>query len=137
MPTHRSVMVVQIMKLRIAATAVLLAGLSIPSIAQTTGGAPAAGPAAAPAATTHKIVVIYHVRDYPTWYASYQGFAAQRAAAGLRNGQVFRSVSDPNTVVIYSEVDDLGKYSAFLNSPELKAEQQKSGALGPPEAFTK
>jgi heme-degrading monooxygenase HmoA len=125
------------MKLKIAAMAILLAGLSMPSSAQTTGGAPAAGPAAAPATATHKIVAIYHVKDYPTWYASYQAFAAQRAAAGLRNGQVFRSVSDPNTVVIYSEVDDLSKYAAFLNSPDLKAEQQKSGILGPPEVLTK
>jgi len=128
-----SVMVVHVRKLKSAATAVLLAGLSIPSIAQTTGGAPAA----APATTTHKIVAVYHVKDYPTWYASYQGFASQRAAAGLRNGQVFRSVSDPNMVVIYSEVDDMSKYAAFLNSPELKAEQQKSGTLGPPETFAK
>lgn len=125
------------MKLKIAAMAILLAGFSVPCSAQTTGGAPAAGPAAAPAAATHKIVAIYHVKDYPTWYASYQAFAAQRAAAGLRNGQVFRSVTDPNTVVIYSEVDDLSKYAAFLNSPELKAEQQKSGILGPPEVLTK
>jgi quinol monooxygenase YgiN len=137
MPTHRFCDGGTNMKLRIAATAVLLAGLSIPSIAQTTGGAPAAGPAAAPGSATHKIVAIYRVKDYPTWYANYQAFAAQRAAAGLRNAQVFRSVSDPNTIVIYSEVDDLGKYAAFLNSPELKAEQQRSGIMGPPDVLTK
>jgi hypothetical protein len=80
---------------------------------------------------------IYRVKDFAAWYADYQQYTARREAAGLKNGRVFRSITDPNMVAIYSEVDDLSKIAAFRNDPATVAEQQKGGVVSPADVFTK
>jgi hypothetical protein len=122
------------MKIVTAVVALLLAAGSAPSIAQTAGGVPPATPGV-PA--LHKSVAIYRVKDFATWYAAYQQYTTQREAMGLKNGRVFRSVTDPNMVAIYSEVDDLNKIATFRTSPATIAEQEKGGVLPPTDIFTK
>jgi hypothetical protein len=107
-----------------------LAFSAVPSIAQTNGTA------TMPTTASHKMVSIVRITDYAKWLASFNGFEAQRESqGGLRNPQILRGVTDPNTVAILFDIDDVGKARAFMASQQLRSATESGGVVGSPTIF--
>ncbi len=78
-------------------------------------------------------LTIHHkVKDYAMWRTGYNEHEKSRVSAGLTNGRVFRSVEDPNDVVILQDVADVARARTWLGSDDLKASMQKNGVIGSP-----
>ena len=69
------------------------------------------------------------VEDYARWKTVYQAGEAARQAAGWQDRQVFRNPEDPNEIVILTEVDDLERARAYVESEEVRRRQRASGLL--------
>jgi hypothetical protein len=72
------------------------------------------------------------VKDYNTWRTGYDGNEKSRLSAGITNGRVFRSVEDPNDLVVLQDAADVAKARSWLGSDDMKATMQKSGVIGSP-----
>jgi hypothetical protein len=76
---------------------------------------------------------IHHkVKDYATWRKGYDEHEKSRLTAGVTNGRVFRSIEDPNDIVVFQDVADVPKARAWLAGEELKTAMQKAGVIGEP-----
>ena len=78
------------------------------------------------------LTVHLKVKDFNAWRTSYNGHEKDRATAGITNGRVFQSPSDPNDVVILQDVSDVAKARTWLGSSEMKSVLEKSGVVGSP-----
>jgi hypothetical protein len=78
------------------------------------------------------LTVHLRVKDYATWRTGYDGHAGSRLSAGITNSRVFRSLEDPNDLVILQDCADVSKARTWLGSDEMKAAMQKNGVIGSP-----
>jgi hypothetical protein len=79
-------------------------------------------------------MIIHHrVQNYEAWRPVYDAHEPTRNAAGLSNGQVFRSAEDPDDLVILFDMADRQKAEAFVASEDLKVAMQRSGVQGKPD----
>ena len=78
------------------------------------------------------VTVHIKVKDYATWRTAYDGHEKSRVSAGITNGRVFRSVEDPNDLVVLQDAADVAKARSWLGSDDMKATMQKSGVIGSP-----
>ena len=74
----------------------------------------------------------FKVKDFNAWQTSYNGNEKNRASAGITKSKVFRSVADPNDVLILQDVADVAKARTWYGSSEMKTLMEKSGVLGSP-----
>jgi hypothetical protein len=72
----------------------------------------------------------FKVKDFGAWRQTYNSDEKGRSAAGITNGQVFRSADDPNDVVILQDVADESKARSWLGSESVKAAMQNGGVIG-------
>jgi quinol monooxygenase YgiN len=56
-----------------------------------------------------------------------------REKAGMKNVQVYRDVDNPTAALVWSEVDDIAKARAILDSPELRNAMREAGVVGAPK----
>lgn len=82
--------------------------------------------------TNENLTVHLKVKDYAAWRTGYDGREKGRLSAGITNGRVFRSLEDPNDVVVLQDVTDVAKARTWLTSDDSKAAMQKSGVIGSP-----
>jgi len=78
------------------------------------------------------VLGVFKVEDFEKWkagFASPEG-VAMRKSGGMRSYRLFRTDGDPNKLVILSEFDDLDTARKFMQSDELRAAHQQSGAVG-------
>ena len=73
------------------------------------------------------------IGDYAKWRAGFDKAAPLREKAGLKNIQIYRDVDNPNSVLIWSEVDDLANARAVLDGPEARKAMQEAGVVGAPK----
>jgi hypothetical protein len=74
------------------------------------------------------------VRDYETALKAYAMDAADRKGAGLTDLAVLQLDDDPNNLLILWAVRDIGRATAFFDSPALAAHMAKNaGVVGAPE----
>jgi len=71
------------------------------------------------------------VEDYAKWKSEFDGVAAMRKAGGEKSYQIFRTVDDPNTLVLLCEWDSLDKLQKYNRSEELREAMQKAGVVDP------
>ena len=81
---------------------------------------------------TENLTMHCKVKDYAAWRASYDSSEKMRQSAGIMNGRVFRSVEDPNDVVVIQDVTDETKALTWLDSEQLKTGMRNSGVMGAP-----
>jgi hypothetical protein len=81
---------------------------------------------------TENLTTHCKVKDYAAWRANYDGSEKLRQSAGITNGRVFRSVDDPNDIVVIEDVADETKAHAWLDSDQLKTGMKNSGVMGMP-----
>ena len=51
----------------------------------------------------------------------------------MKNVQVYRDVDNPTAALVWSEVDDIAKARAILDSPELRNAMREAGVVGAPK----
>ena len=84
------------------------------------------------------MIARYKVSDYAKWRSMYDSRDSMRAANGLRNYVIGRSVTDSNMVMVAVKANDLEKAKAFTQSATLKTAMQKGHVVGTPKFnFTK
>jgi quinol monooxygenase YgiN len=78
------------------------------------------------------------VEDYARWKEAFDGAKtiAARKAGGETSYQVFRTVEDPNTLVLLFTWDSLEKLQQYAQSPTLRELMQQSGVIDPGESLT-
>jgi len=77
----------------------------------------------------------HKVNDYGIWKRVYDEFASVRQENGVTGASVHRDASDPNTIIITHQFNDVDAAMAFANSEELKSAMGKAGVAGPPEIW--
>jgi quinol monooxygenase YgiN len=77
-----------------------------------------------------KIATQLTIGDYAKWRAGFDKATPFRQKAGMKNVQVYRDVDNPNAALVWSEVDDIAKARAVLESPELRIAMQQAGVVG-------
>ena len=80
-----------------------------------------------------KIATQITIGDYAKWRAGFDKAAPFREKAGMKNVQVYRDVDNPTAALVWSEVDDIAKARAILDSPELRNAMREAGVVGAPK----
>ena len=81
------------------------------------------------------LVIRHKVEDYARWKPIFDEHGATRKAAGSRGGRLFRSVEDPNELVIVFEWDELDKARRFAQSEDLRRAMQRAGVADRPDVY--
>ncbi len=81
------------------------------------------------------IFLRHSVADYDAWRPLYDDDVARRDTAGLTEVGVFRDASDPNSVLLVWDTDDVSGFEAMLADEGLKAVMDEAGVTGPPEVW--
>jgi hypothetical protein len=84
-------------------------------------------------APQHMMIVRHKVADFDKWLTSYEAHDSIRLASGVHSYVIGRGLTDPNTILVATKVDDIEKAKAFGKSPQLKQAMQKSGVKGMPD----
>ncbi|MEO6355188.1 MAG: hypothetical protein ABIU77_22590, partial [Ferruginibacter sp.] len=83
---------------------------------------------------TQWVTITHKVKDYAAWLKVYDGEGpSTRAANGMVDVLLSRSVDDSNTVHIVFDIKDMAKAKARMNSPELKKLMTNAGVTGAPK----
>ena len=72
----------------------------------------------------------HRVEDFDRWYEVFKRDAGAQQAAGIRTKYVMRDAEDPNTVVMWFEVEDKARALAFTETPEAAEAGREAGAVG-------
>ena len=84
--------------------------------------------------TPENIMTVRHkVADYNKWLANFESADSMKAANGLHNYVIGRSVDDTSMLLVATKADDIAKAKAFGNSAELKARMKDYGVTGKPD----
>ncbi len=78
------------------------------------------------------LLIRQNVTDYAQWKSAFDAHSVTRQANGSRGGQLLRSASDPNELVVLLEWDDLERARQFAQSDELREVMQRAGVVGHP-----
>jgi heme-degrading monooxygenase HmoA len=78
------------------------------------------------------VIVKHKVADYARWKAIFDADSANRQAGGSRGGQLFRSASDPNELVVLLEWDLLETARQYAQSEDFHEVMQRAGVVGRP-----
>jgi quinol monooxygenase YgiN len=81
------------------------------------------------------LFVRHKVSDYDSWKRVYDDFAPVRKERGVTGASVYRDASEPSTVIVTHQFNDLGSAKAFADSKELKEAMANAGVAGPPELW--
>lgn len=73
------------------------------------------------------VLSILKVEDYARWKSDWDSSVDMRKASGQKSYQIFRTVDDPNTLVLFIEWDSLDNVRRFVQSEELREALQRSG----------
>jgi quinol monooxygenase YgiN len=85
--------------------------------------------------STDRLSVAHHVKDFAAWLKVFDAEGpATRAANGLVDRSLARSLVDSNMVYIIFAVTDMAKAKARLTSPDLKKIMTDAGVDSPPTA---
>lgn len=82
---------------------------------------------------TARLQIVHKVKDYDAWLEGYEAEgAATRAANGMTEFALARSIDDPNLVHIAFTVSDMNKVKERLADPALKKIMMDAGVVGEP-----
>jgi hypothetical protein len=81
------------------------------------------------------LMVVHEVGSFEKWKPVYDAHAPARAAAGLKEVELFRNIDNPDEVVLLFSADHLGKAKAFVASKDLREAMRKAGVKGKPKIY--
>lgn len=69
--------------------------------------------------------------DYDRWFAEHDGPGATEARLeyGITNGPFYRDDSDPNTVLVHLNVEDIDRATGWFRDARFKAAAQRAGRV--------
>jgi hypothetical protein len=106
---------------------------TVTNTTDTTSAAPANAPVNTVVTTPENLMIVRHkVANYDKWLTSFESADSLKAAHGLHNDVVGRTVNDSNILVVATTADDPSKAKAFGSSAELKQAMQKSNVISKP-----
>lgn len=76
--------------------------------------------------------VKHKVADYDKWREGFDAALETRKSGGEKSFKVFRTVDDPNDVIVLAEWDSVERAKVFISSDELKEKMKEAGVLGEP-----
>ena len=79
------------------------------------------------------LIVRHTVEDFARWKPYFDSDAGVRKAAGSQGGELLRSPSNPNDVVIVFRWDSMEHARRFTQQPALAEIMQKAGVISMPE----
>jgi hypothetical protein len=71
--------------------------------------------------------MLHQVADYDAWRRVYDGFADAQREGGVTSQAVYRSETDPNTVLVMHAFGSSEQAHSFLENPELRQAMQDAG----------
>ncbi len=75
------------------------------------------------------IVVRVTPEDYDRWFAEHDGARETRLEFGITDGPLYRDVSDPTTVLVHLDVEDLNRAQAWFVDDRFKAGVERAGRV--------
>jgi heme-degrading monooxygenase HmoA len=78
------------------------------------------------------LLLSHRVHDYEQWKSAFDAHSLTRQANGSRGGQLFRSASDPNELIVLLEWDVLETARQFAQSEDFHELMQQAGVVGIP-----
>ncbi len=79
------------------------------------------------------VINSHKVENFDKWKTGFDAGAAMREQVGIKILGVYQSSDNENEVTVISEMASPELARAVLNSPEMKAAIEKSGAVSVPE----
>jgi hypothetical protein len=86
---------------------------------------PGAAPTRSKEGAMPYMLIRHKVADYEKWKPAFDAHAPTRQAGSSKGGQLFRTIEDPNHLLILLEVEDLGKAQQFAQSDDLRETMQR------------
>ena len=77
----------------------------------------------------------HKVADCVKWRQAFEGAVAMRKAGGEKSVRIFRSVDDPNNLVLFMEWDSLENCQKFMQSEDLQKDMQKADVMEQPDIY--
>ncbi len=81
------------------------------------------------------VFIRHPVADFDSWRPHYDEGAHHRDEAGLTEVGVFQDASDPNSVLVVWNTDNVDGFEAMLADEDLKQKMQDAGVLASPEVW--
>lgn len=81
------------------------------------------------------VIVQHHVADYDKWYPEFIEHGEIRRGHGATGHQIFRTVGDPNDLVLVNEFSSLDGAKAFMQDPSLPEAMQRAGVDSEPRIW--
>jgi quinol monooxygenase YgiN len=72
------------------------------------------------------------VRDFKAWKPVFDEHAAVRRKYGATGHTIYRSLDDPNTVIVLNEFSSVERVKAFMADPSLKEAMDRAGVVSEP-----
>ncbi len=81
------------------------------------------------------LVIRHKVADYAKWKPIFDQHGATRKTGGSKGGRLFRSVDNPNELVILFEWESVEKARQFAQSQDLRQTMQRAGVADKPDVY--
>jgi hypothetical protein len=78
------------------------------------------------------MLIRHRVQDFGKWKPLYDAHRQARAAAGLKDLNLWRNVDDSSEIFLLFEASDVAKVRAFVASADLKEKMASAGVIGSP-----
>lgn len=82
-----------------------------------------------------KVIVQHHVADYGRWYPLFTEHGEVRRSHGATGHTIFRTVEDPNTIVIVNDFGSVVGARAFMADSSLKDVMARAGVDSEPQVW--
>jgi heme-degrading monooxygenase HmoA len=79
------------------------------------------------------LVVHHRVRDFDSWKPVFDEHESSRREHGAKHHWVYRTVDDPNDVVVAVEFRSENDAREFVQDPSLREAMEKAGVEGEPQ----
>ena len=81
------------------------------------------------------VIARHSVTDYAKWKQAFEGAIAMRKAGGEKSIRIFRTIDDPNNLVLLMEWDNLENCQKYMQSEDLQKAMQEAGVTGQPDIY--
>lgn len=81
------------------------------------------------------LFVRHDVASFEKWKQAYDDFDAERAALGVKGAGVFQDNTNPNSVTVFHEFDDMQSAEDFVSNPRLMVVMKEGGVVGAPSLW--
>lgn len=73
--------------------------------------------------------VQHKVNDYAEWRKVYDSVGEMQKAGGVTEAAVYRSVEDPNSILVMHRFNSADQAQAFTQNPDLREAMGKGGVI--------